>query len=116
MMPSDRDLLARFTRGGDRAALRELIERHSGMVYSVCLRMLGDARVAEEASQAVFLVLIRKARTRLHHSSPTLAGWLMHAAYLSAKAALHAAPRKATQEQESAESSLEEVLVVQQDP
>src|SRR5882724_4118595 len=58
---SDRDLLERFVGERDEAAFTVLIERHGPMVLGVCRRALPDWHGAEDACQAVFLVLARKA-------------------------------------------------------
>lgn len=46
--------------GGDRAALTELIERHRSWVYNIALRMLGDPGAAEDATQDVFIKVLRR--------------------------------------------------------
>jgi hypothetical protein len=54
--------LARFRRDGSPEAFRALVDRHAPMVYAVCRRGLGgDAALAEDAAQAVFVILARKA-------------------------------------------------------
>src|SRR5947209_6270665 len=63
---SDEELLGRFLAREERsaeAAFAALIERHGPLVQRVCLDVLGDRQEAEDASQAVFLVLARKAGT-----------------------------------------------------
>ena len=60
---SDSQLVAQFLTGqdGSEAAFRVLIHRHGPMVLGVCRRVLGDEHAAEDAFQATFLVLVKKA-------------------------------------------------------
>ncbi|MBN1673251.1 MAG: sigma-70 family RNA polymerase sigma factor [Kiritimatiellae bacterium] len=76
---SDADLLAQFLAEQAEDAFRVLVERHSGLVYGTCLRALrGDRHLAEDATQAVFVVLARKARSIRKRGS--LASWLFRTA------------------------------------
>jgi RNA polymerase sigma factor (sigma-70 family) len=59
--PSDRDLLVRFAAGGDEDAFGELVRRHGPLVLRACRRTLTEASDVEDAFQATFLVLARKA-------------------------------------------------------
>src|SRR6516162_3286951 len=58
---SDAELLERFARERDEAAFTEILHRHGRMVLGVCFRILGDWHAAEDAYQATFLVLARRA-------------------------------------------------------
>ena len=67
-------LLDRFAHRGDEAAFEALVTRHGPMVMGVCRRILRDPNDAEDAFQATFLVLVRKASSLRH--SDLLGNWL----------------------------------------
>ena len=74
---TDRQLLERFrAREGEAAelAFAALVERHGPMVLRVCRRILRDEHDAQDAFQATFLVLVRKAGSL--HAHDSLGGWL----------------------------------------
>ncbi|MFO0841943.1 MAG: sigma-70 family RNA polymerase sigma factor [Gemmataceae bacterium] len=76
---TDAALLSRFCRDRDEASFTALMARHGLMVHGVCRRVLGDAHLADDAFQATFLVLARKAGSIGRPES--LAGWLYGVAY-----------------------------------
>jgi RNA polymerase sigma factor (sigma-70 family) len=92
----DRTLLFRYAASQDdygEEAFRVLVERHGPMVLSVCWQVIGDRQDAEDATQAVFLVLARKAASI--RVEGTIAPWLHGVARrVAAKARCRAATRR----------------------
>jgi RNA polymerase sigma factor (sigma-70 family) len=72
--PSDGELLGRFVATRDEEAFAALVRRHGPLVLAVCRRVTADAEVADDAFQAVFLVLARKADTVRPREA--VRGWL----------------------------------------
>jgi hypothetical protein len=71
---SDGQLLRRFLSRQDEEAFAVLLQRHGPLVFAVCRQVLRDPHDAEDAFQATFLVLVRKAGSLRNHDS--LAAWL----------------------------------------
>src|SRR3989449_9370745 len=80
----DGELVTAYAAEGSESAFRALVTRHVHLVYATALRQVGDAGLAEEITQNVFVALARKA-PRLARLE-TLAGWLHRTSILEAKA------------------------------
>jgi RNA polymerase sigma factor (sigma-70 family) len=89
----DGQLLERYVREGDEAAFAALVQRYGSLVLGVCQRVLRDSHAAEDAFQATFLVLVRKASS-LDRRGP-IGNWIYTVAYRTAvKARANAARRR----------------------
>jgi RNA polymerase sigma factor (sigma-70 family) len=101
---NDHELLAHFARENSEAAFAALVSRHVNLVYSVALRKTGNAHAAEEITQAVFIILAKKARGLSQRT--ILAGWLCETARLTAANYLRTEIRRQNREQEAYMESL----------
>src|SRR5439155_19014045 len=97
---TDADLLAAFADRRDEAAFEVILRRHGPTVLGVCRRVAGPGPDAEDAFQATFLVLARKARAVRPRSA--LAGWLYGVAVRTALKVRAAEARRRTKEREVA--------------
>jgi RNA polymerase sigma factor (sigma-70 family) len=97
---SDRQLLQRFARQHDEAAFNLLVQRHGAMVLGVCRRLLRDSHDAEDAFQATFLVLARRAGSI--GWSDSVGSWLHAVACRVARKAQVTAARRKRREREAA--------------
>jgi DNA-directed RNA polymerase specialized sigma24 family protein len=79
---TDGELLERFASLREESALATLVRRHAAMVWSVCRRMLNNHHDVEDAFQATFLVLVRKAA--FIRPRDKVANWLYGVAYQTA--------------------------------
>lgn len=105
---SDKELLERFLDHGDEGAFAALVGRHGPMVLRLCRRVLGDPQRAEDAFQATFLVLCRKAASLSPRDS--LSGWLHAVAYRAAQKARVADARRRTREGRAAATEPDDPL------
>jgi RNA polymerase sigma factor (sigma-70 family) len=96
---TDSDLLRQFVEHESDAAFAGLVERHVNLVYSVAHRQTGDAHQAEEITQAVFIILAKKAGTLRHEQA--LSSWLFQATRLTANNFLRGESRRRAREQEA---------------
>ena len=96
-------LLERFSSRRDEAAFELIVARHGPMVLGVCRRVLSDPHDVEDAFQATFLVLVRKAHSLRRRD--LLGNWLYGVAHRVAVRARANAARRRTRERSGAEAA-----------
>jgi RNA polymerase sigma factor (sigma-70 family) len=96
-MKDDSELLREFVETGSEPAFAEIVLRQKSLVYWCALRQTGNAAMAEEIVQAVFIVLSRKARTLKPNT--ILSGWLFRATRFAVADALKRQHRRERREQ-----------------
>ncbi len=96
---TDWQLLQQYARDGNRDALDTLVRRYADLVYSACRRQIRDSHLSEDAAQAVFFVLARKAK-RIRRGTP-LSGWLVKTARYTSLQALRTEARRRKHEKQA---------------
>src|SRR5208283_688288 len=105
-MPEMNDiaLLRQYAENNSEEAFAELATRHINLVYSVALRSVGNPHAAEEITQAVFIILAKKAQGLSQRT--VLSGWLYQTTRLTAANFLRGEIRRQRREQEAYMQSL----------
>jgi RNA polymerase sigma factor (sigma-70 family) len=99
IMNDDLALLREYARNNSEAAFAALVARHVNLVYSVAQRQVRDPHLAEEITQAVFIILARKADSL--NDKTILTGWLCRTARYASANALTIHRRRQRREQEA---------------
>jgi RNA polymerase sigma factor (sigma-70 family) len=100
MQPTDDSaLLRQFAESNSDEAFAALVTRHINLVYSVALRQTGNPHAAEEITQAVFIILAKKASALRHDKA--LSSWLFQATRLTANNFIRSETRRHRREQEA---------------
>jgi RNA polymerase sigma factor (sigma-70 family) len=99
MMTDDMELVRAYALTHSEEAFETLVTRHLNLVHSSALRQVGDPSVAEEVTQAVFIILARKAKSLGPHT--IVSGWLYRTTRYAAADAMKRQRRRQQHEQEA---------------
>jgi RNA polymerase sigma factor (sigma-70 family) len=100
-MDDDWQLLQDYAKRGSEAAFRALVERHLGFIHAAARRQVNDSQLAEEVTQAVFILLARKAGS--FGREVVLPGWLFRTTRFVAARATRSERRRQQREREASE-------------
>lgn len=98
---NDLELLREYAEHRSERAFAQLASRHLDLVYSAALRVVGEAALAQDVAQMVFIDLARKAAALPRGTA--LAGWLYRSAWFSARGVLRAERRRQERERKAME-------------
>jgi RNA polymerase sigma factor (sigma-70 family) len=101
--PDDQALLTAWITHTDEAAFQALVGRYAGLVHGTCRRIAGDGQLADDAAQATFLILWRKASGL--SANVILAGWLHGVARHAALKVVRGEVRRKQREYQAAKES-----------
>jgi RNA polymerase sigma factor (sigma-70 family) len=101
---TDLELLRRFVHGSSQEAFAELVRRHIAWVSAAARRRVGgDAHLADEVAQAVFILLAKKSKSLAAARDVTLSPWLFQALRYCSLEALRTRRRQVTRDQQAGE-------------
>src|SRR5687768_15201341 len=111
---TDQALLEEFVRSGSAQAFRGLVARYVGLVRASALRQVRDHHVADDVTQAVFIVLARRASTI--RDATVLPAWLIKTTCFASRDALKLEARRRKYEQKAAEMAPKQIDPVADEP
>jgi RNA polymerase sigma factor (sigma-70 family) len=110
----DQELLQAYVERGDERAFASLVERYFPIVLAAARRQVRDAHLAEDVTQAVFIMLAKKA-VRIRPSGGAVVAWLITAARLAGKAAMRSELRRKRREKRAADMTPRNAQIVNDD-
>jgi RNA polymerase sigma factor (sigma-70 family) len=97
--PADIELLRSYVASRDELAFAQLVERHSEWIFSAARRRLRDDHLADDAVQAVYVVLASKASQLVESKRGSLSAWLFHVMHFTCARLLRSQSRRAAFEE-----------------